>query len=87
MDPQTAAALANSVAHLNLLYVVTGVVIVAAVFSFVGALGERALGLDLKRFVNNVEKRADKGDVWPGVVSFILTPAALAGIVLWIGLR
>lgn len=87
MDAQTAAALANSVAHLNLLYVVTGLIIVIATFSFLAALGERALGLDLRGFIDHVEAQAKKGNVWPGVVSFVIVPAAIMGLVLWIGLR
>lgn len=87
MDAQTAAALANSVAHLNLLYVVVGLLVVVGIFSFLGALGERALGLDLRGFVDNVELRAKNGDCWPGVVLFGVLPAAIMGLILWIGLR
>lgn len=87
MDAQTASALASSVAHLNLLYVVIGLLVVVGAFVFLGALGERALGLDLRGFVDELEKQANVGNVWPGVVCFVVVPAAIMGLVLWIGLR
>jgi hypothetical protein len=87
MDAGTAAALASSVAHLNILYLVLALLVIVAAGALIAALGEKALGLDLERFINNVEARADEGDVWPGVVAFCLAPAALLGIVLWVALR
>jgi hypothetical protein len=86
MDAQTAAAFAGEAAKLNVLYVVFALVVVAATVALIAALGERALGFSLREFIDNVEKVADQGNVWPGVV-LILGVFALLGIILWLGLR
>jgi hypothetical protein len=85
MDPQTAAAFANSVAHLNILYLVVSLLCVVGVFWFVVGLGEKALGFDAERFVNNVESAADEGNCWPGV-ALALGVMALLGVVLRVAL-
>ena len=86
MDAQTAAALANSVAHLNILYLVLGLCVLMGAFTAIVALGERAVGFDIRKFIDNVEKRADKGDVWRGV-ALVLGIEAVLCVVLWVGLR
>lgn len=86
MTPQQAAALANSVAHLNILYLVVSLCVIFGTFGILMAIGERALGFNIKRFLNHVEKKAAGGDVWPGVV-LVLGVLSLMGIVLWVGLR
>lgn len=87
MDAQTAAALANSVAHLNFLYLVIGLVVVVGTFTVLAWLGERLIGLDLEGFVDEVERQASNGNVWPGIVAFIVSPLAILGLILWVGLR
>lgn len=87
MDPQTAAALAGKSAELSVLYAVFGLFVVVAAFTFLGVLGEWALGLNLRGFIDNVEARAKSGDVWPGVFCFVVVPACVLCLVLWMGLR
>lgn len=87
MDTQTAVALAQEAASLNIGYTLFALLLIVAVASFILGIGERVLGLNLKGVVDAVEARAVAGDVWPAVVSFFVVPACLLGLVLYIGLR
>lgn len=90
MEPETAIALgqfAGKAAALNLGYTVFALLILIGVFALVIVLGEKAIGLDLRKFVDNVEKAAGDGRLWPGIVAFVVVPACLLGLVLFIGLR
>jgi hypothetical protein len=66
---------------------VVSLFVISAAAAFIVALGEKALGIDLRRFNDNLEKQADAGNVWPGVVAFCIMPGSLLGIVLWVALR
>lgn len=86
MDATTIAALAGKAAQLNILYLVAELFVIVGAIGFIVVLGERTLGFDLKGFINNVEKVADGGNVWPGV-TLLLGILCLVGLVLFIGLR
>lgn len=87
MDAVTAAALAGKAVELNVVYVLIGLFVVVGAFIFLACLGEKALGLDLRAFIDNVELAADHGNLMPGVITFIIVPAAIMGLIIWIGLR
>jgi hypothetical protein len=87
MNPQTVAALADKAALLSIGYAVFGLFVVVAAFTFLAVLGERALGLNLRKFIDNVEKQAARGNVWPGIACFVLIPSAVLCLVLFLGLR
>jgi hypothetical protein len=53
---------------------VVSLFVISAAAAFIVALGEKALGIDLRRFNDNLEKQADAGNVWPGVVAFCIMP-------------
>ena len=77
MDATTAAALAGKAAQLSILYAVFGLFVVAAAFTLLATLGEKALGLNLRAFIDQVEAEAAKGNVWPGIVCFVGAPATV----------
>lgn len=87
MTPETAAALAGKAAQLSILYVIVGLFVIVGAFAFLAMLGEKTLGLDLRGFIDNVEKEARKGNLWPGVIVFIVVPSAILGLVIDLGLR
>ena len=87
LTPDQLSALAGSAAMLNVGYTVFGLLVLAAVFAFLAGLGERAMGLNLRKFIDNVEKAADRDRLWPGIVAFVLAPAGVLCLVLFIGLR
>ena len=64
-----------------------GLFVVAAAFTLLATLGEKALGLNLRAFIDQVEAEAAKGNVWPGIVCFVGAPATVLCLVLWLGLR
>ncbi len=58
----------------SFLHLAVRIVLVASVAAFVVAVGERAIGLNIRGAVDAIEKRAGEGDVWP------VTALLLAGI-------
>lgn len=87
MSAAEAAALAGKVVQLNVLYAIFALFIVVGAFALLATLGEKALGLNLRQFIDNVEARAAAGDVWPGIVCFVVVPASALCLVLWLSLR
>jgi len=62
------------------LHVALRILLVAGLAGFVIALGERAIGLDIRGAVDAIEKRAGEGDVWPITALLGISILALAYI-------
>ncbi len=56
------------------LHLALRILLVAGLAAFVIAIGERAIGFNIRGAVDAIEKRAEEGEVWP------VTALLLAGI-------
>lgn len=57
------------------------VCLVGGLVFFMLAVGERAVGLNIKNVVNAIEKRATDGDVWPAT-ALLIASILMLGYVL-----
>jgi hypothetical protein len=64
----------------SFLHLALRVVLVAGLATFVIAVGERAIGLNIRGAVDAIEKRAQEGDVWPITALLLASILALAYI-------
>jgi len=64
----------------SFLHLALRVLLVAGLAAFVIAVGERAIGLNIRGAVDAIEKRAQEGDVWPITAVLLVSILALAYI-------
>lgn len=62
------------------LHLALRIALVGGLAVFVIAVGERAVGLDIKKAVNAIEKQAQDGNVWPVTALLLVSILALAYI-------
>jgi hypothetical protein len=62
------------------LHLAARILIVGGLVAFVLAVGERAVGLDIRGAIDAIEKRAQEGEVWPITSLLLVSILALAYI-------
>ncbi len=62
------------------LHLALRILLVAGLAAFVVAVGERAIGFDIRGAVDAIEKRAREGEVWPVTCLLVASILALAYI-------